>query len=73
VCPQFGLNPRTDFSTRAKDSAGLEHPYSMRLRRGLELAEIERLYRDSRGMFVRTAAAITGDWRTGEDAGASPS
>jgi RNA polymerase sigma factor (sigma-70 family) len=66
--PQFGLKAAHRFRRWGKDSARLEHPYSMRLRKGLELAEIERLYRDSRGLFVRTAAAITGDWRTGEDA-----
>ena len=37
-------------------------------RRTLEIAEIERVYRESRERFVRTAAAIIGDWRAGEDA-----
>ena len=40
----------------------------MRRRSGLELEEIERVYRASYGEFVRTAAAIVGDWRGGEDA-----
>ncbi len=40
----------------------------MRLRGGLALDEIERLYRRSYPVFVRTASAITGDRRAGEDA-----
>jgi RNA polymerase sigma factor (sigma-70 family) len=40
----------------------------MARRRKLEIAEIEGVYRQSRGAFVRTAAAIAGDWRSGEDA-----
>jgi RNA polymerase sigma factor (sigma-70 family) len=40
----------------------------MARRRTLEIAEIERVYRQSRGVFVRTAAAIAGDWWSGEDA-----
>ena len=37
-------------------------------RPGLPLSEIERVYRRSYTAFVRTAAAIAGDWRAGEDA-----
>src|ERR687896_1242879 len=40
----------------------------MARRRRLDIAEIERAYRRSRGVFVRTAAAIAGDWSSGEDA-----
>ena len=40
----------------------------MARRRRLDIAEIERVYRRSRGAFVRTAAAIAGDWGSGEDA-----
>jgi RNA polymerase sigma factor (sigma-70 family) len=40
----------------------------MARRRTLDIAEIEHVYRQSRCAFVRTAAAIAGDWCSGEDA-----